>query len=127
MPRHEINYPAIMSTLADKTEAEVKTALADQLPDLWCESYAEMSGGPVEIVEITLDSYRFLFDLARERVVVAYGLSAPNPEARRRQPHAGLARQDQRPLPRTRRQGPHHEPPPGRRAGHQPLPASGRT
>jgi hypothetical protein len=82
MPRHEINYAALMSALADKSEAEVKAALAEALPDLWCESYAEMSSGPVAIVEITLDSYRFLFDQTRERVVVAYGLSAPNPEAR---------------------------------------------
>ncbi len=82
MPRHPINYAAVMSALADMGAGEIEAALLETLPDLWCDAYARMSGGPVDIVEVPLDSYRYLFDLARERVVVAYGLSAPNPAAR---------------------------------------------
>ncbi|HEY4249705.1 MAG TPA: hypothetical protein VGM87_00810 [Roseomonas sp.] len=82
MPRYAINYPAIMSDLRGQPLAAVKDRLAALLPDLWCEAYTTMSRGSVGIVEVPLDSYIYLFDMTRERVVVAYGTSAPNPEKR---------------------------------------------
>lgn len=82
MPRHAINYAAVMSGLSGLALGAVKDRLAALLPDRWCETYAAMSGGPVEIYEVPLDSFIYLFDMTRERVVVAYGTSAPNPEAR---------------------------------------------
>lgn len=51
--------------------------------DDWCDEYREVFG-PCAIVEINLGSAVFLFDRAHERVVVAYGVSAPPPRARDR-------------------------------------------
>lgn len=51
----------------------------DEQVDTWCAAYRESTLG-TNIVETNIDSAVFLFDLAQERVVLAYALSTPAPQ-----------------------------------------------
>ena len=87
--RYAIPYSSIIASLAQLDADEIRDALFDRLPDLWCDRYMTMSGKPVEILSIRLDPYYVLFDLVRERVVVSFGCSVTNHEARDQSRMAG--------------------------------------
>jgi hypothetical protein len=82
MPRYVLNYAGLMAELQHKPITEVREELFSRLPDLWCDSYCEMSGSSRDICSIPQETFIYLFDVVNERVVVAYGVSETNTEAR---------------------------------------------
>lgn len=69
-----IGYAAVMAQARGLSADQTKALLAEELPDRWCAVYGRKF--PLsEIVEVTLDTYRYIFDLTESRVVVAYGQS----------------------------------------------------
>lgn len=53
--------------------------LYQELPRLCRDTYAQMSSGGDQIVQLNDDGYEFLFDLGAERVVAAFGTTRYNP------------------------------------------------
>jgi hypothetical protein len=80
--QHPVNYAGVMATLKGKPLPQVVEGLVDALPQLWCDAYEAMPGSGSDIVAVDQGGFTYLFDLVAERVVVAYGLSAPNPAKR---------------------------------------------
>ena len=99
MSRHSVDYLALTARFErgakrGGTGPERRGRLADflleHLPPLWCAAYRGMPNGAVQIVELTDQGYRFLFDLGAERVVAAYGGSGYNPARRNSSRMAGF-------------------------------------
>lgn len=70
-----VGYAQILAWAQQNGVADLPDFLGECLPEEWCGIYRRKFRG-AEIVEVTLDTYRYLFDLHGERVVAAYGLSA---------------------------------------------------
>jgi hypothetical protein len=62
------------------------TVLAEAVSDAWSSQYRSETHGPTELVEVTLGALTYLFDIAQQRLVGAYGTSkpttAPRPQSR---------------------------------------------
>jgi hypothetical protein len=91
MSKYSINYDGLASKFlrsaaSGKTAEERRGAftsfLFDELAEVWCEKYRRMPNGRIEIVQLTDDDYKFLFDLAGERVIAAFSTSRVNPAKR---------------------------------------------
>jgi hypothetical protein len=70
---NRIDYSSIAIPKADLT-GFLQNELPDRLCDLWCADYRR-AFRDAEIVSIALDPFVYLFDLAGERVVAAYGMT----------------------------------------------------
>lgn len=90
---HRIDYEQITSRWAPDGAGEADGAagrsiddyhrfLSEELTDAWCDAYRRMPNDGVELVEFADRGFRFVFDLVAERVVVAFGVSAPTQERR---------------------------------------------
>jgi len=82
--------------------ADFHRFLSDELTGAWCDAYEKMPNDGVEIVEFDDHGFRFLFDLVAERVVAAFGVSAPTRDRRDAARMAGFLGGSTR-----RRAGPH--------------------
>jgi len=79
-----------LSGTSRKTLAEVEPAviqrLKNELPQKWCAAYDEMTASRNNIVQVTLETYDYLFDFAsqipnnkvEDRLVAVYGMSGSN-------------------------------------------------
>ena len=68
--------PVALSSIFDKVSASIPAALEDWngQVNIWCADYSNKSAG-ARLTEITIDQGVFIFDLAVERVVLAYSIS----------------------------------------------------
>ena len=91
MSKYEIDYGAIASKFLHKQPATTPSSrkllllqkhLASELPKEWCRAYGSMPTSRSEIVQVTEHGYEYLFDLALERVVCAFGVSWYNDTTR---------------------------------------------
>lgn len=110
---HRIDYQQIAARWTRETAAGTEGVvgrsiddyhrfLSDELTDAWCEAYARMPNDGVELVEFADHGFRFVFDLVSERVVAAYGVSAPTQERRDAARMAGFLAGSTRPSDRGR-------------------------
>jgi hypothetical protein len=68
----------------------VSETLADWLTPRWCAAYRALGGSP-DIVEVTEGTFTYLFDIAAERAIAAYGVAqAMQPSPRDRSRMAGF-------------------------------------
>jgi hypothetical protein len=56
--------------------------LGTRLSDLWARRYRALAIDEVELVEVTIGAFTYLFDLSLERAVGVYGFSVPQKSAR---------------------------------------------
>lgn len=92
----EIEYAAGMATMADSSLDEIAATMREELPPAWTLRYERMCEGPVNVLEVSLGTFSYLFDFCRElidrgelppdaredRAVVAYGISRSAPAKR---------------------------------------------
>jgi len=79
------DYPA----LANAVRAAPDNTLlhAETLSDAWTAQYRAATPSDTELVEVTIGAITYLFDIAQQRLVGAYGTSQPTSEPR---PHARI-------------------------------------
>ncbi|MFC2094906.1 hypothetical protein ACFLSW_00495 [Candidatus Bipolaricaulota bacterium] len=91
-----IDYDALLVSYAKPTHDELVRQLAELLPPLWQKAYRKMAQSPTSIHQFSHRGFDFLFDRASElhsrgvvpderavedRIIVAYGRSAPGTES----------------------------------------------
>jgi hypothetical protein len=75
---------------ATTTERAAIQRFRNELPRKWCAAYDQMTASRNNIVQVTLGTYDYLFDLAsqipgnkvEDRLVAVYGTTSPNLGAR---------------------------------------------
>ena len=72
-----VDYNAIKNAAQDSPDV-----LGRQLSSAWAAQYRQESHAKTELVEISLGSMTYLFDVAQGRTVGVYGQSAPNSDPR---------------------------------------------
>jgi len=81
----QIDYASLLRSVPTTKQAVIQQ-LKNQLPPKWCAAYDQMTQWRNNIVQVTLGTYEYLFDLASEapnskvedRLVVVYGMSSSN-------------------------------------------------
>jgi hypothetical protein len=79
------DYASFLRSAAT-TERTVIQRFKNEMPRKWCVAYDQMTASRNNIVEVTLGTYDYLFDLAslipnnkiEDRLVVVYGTTSPN-------------------------------------------------
>lgn len=72
MGRHEIDYNSVVR---EASGGDLVSSLATALPDAWIGNYVKTTKGRTEIYQFVDHGFEYLFDIAHQRVVVAFGLS----------------------------------------------------
>jgi hypothetical protein len=72
-----VDYQAVREAVAAGRSVD---GLAQQISSAWAAQYQQQCKGPVDLVEVTLGSLTYLFDVAQGRAVGVYGTSGPTNE-----------------------------------------------
>lgn len=75
-----VDYQALQENVA--AAATSLETIGQHISSAWMAQYQQQCKGPTELVEVTLDSMTYLFDVAQGRTVGVYGRSAPTSEPR---------------------------------------------
>jgi hypothetical protein len=74
MPAYLRLTQLVAGVTADTSEAIFSTQVVPYLIDVWLTDY-ERFAGETDIVETTVSSFSYLFDIAAERLIAAWGIS----------------------------------------------------
>ncbi len=94
---NEVNYNAILATVADRGSDEIIAFMVEEFPHLWMEAYLVMTPRQTDIYRIRLGSFEYVYDdyatlaarrvvpydsEAEARLVAVFGRSAPRDRTR---------------------------------------------
>ncbi|MEO3433244.1 hypothetical protein [Inquilinus sp. CAU 1745] len=75
MSRHDIDYNSIVRKASG---GDLVSYLATALPEAWIGNYVKTTSGRTSIYQFVDHGFEYLFDIAHDRVIAAFGMSEKN-------------------------------------------------